>query len=239
MNKFDFKKCLTYRVTQMNALTNTIMQIIAEPHNDILHRLQYQAGHYIEIALDEHQHRPFSIANAPLGTGHLEFHIRHTPSNDFIQALFDHIEKTGEIRVAGPFGQCTFPQNDSPILFIAGGTGFAPHKALIEFALAKNKTNPLHLIWGASTFSDLYLHESTLKWQQHVPHFHYTPVLTNAPTLPHWQGEIGRVQDTISEQFHDLSEHSIFIAGPFEMVQTVRQCVLALGAKPENIHSDI
>ena len=35
-----------------------------------------------------------------------------------------------------------------PILFIAGGTGFAPVKAMIEQLLANSDLRPFELFWG-------------------------------------------------------------------------------------------
>lgn len=240
MNQQQQTKLYHYNVVRIEALTDTILQVFAEPQSD-KDKLDYQAGQYIEIHLDG-QARPFSIANAPLGSGRLEFHLRHSLDNDFINQLFSQLEKSNELIISGPLGNCTFPDNDKPILFIAGGTGFAPYKALIEYALAKHKSNPVHLVWGANNLSDLYLHSIAEKWQQHIEHFDYLPSLLSAPSDGHWQGNIGYVTDVIKDRFADgdaIKHFSIYIAGPFEMIEQTKKTLCNLGAERSQIFTDI
>ncbi len=82
------------------------------------------------------------------------------------------------MRIEGPLGSFFLREDsDKPIILIAGGTGFAPIKGLIEHALHIGITRPMKLYWGAKNRAGLYMNELP----KHGPPTHgiaYTPVLS-------------------------------------------------------------
>lgn len=229
---------MLYRVNLIKPLTDTVLQLLLQPSND--ERLNYTAGQYIEIQLSDGDHCPFSIANAPLGAHQIELHVRHTSDNPFTVKLFDEIKQHGEINITGPFGQCTYhnPKNH-PTILLAGGTGFAPIKAIIEHALAEGEHSPMHLYWGAKNVSDLYLDSLTEHWHRLVEHFTYTPVLSAAEHPQQWHGQHGFIQDILAQDYTDLSAHQIYAAGPPDMVFAAHKICLQLGLDKQRFYSDM
>ena len=98
-------------------------------------RLQYLAGQYIDFLLKDGRRRSFSLATAPEDDALLELHIRHVPGGLFSDQLFNQYKGREILRFEGPFGAFHLrDDSDKPIIFVAGGTGFAPIKAVIEHA---------------------------------------------------------------------------------------------------------
>ena len=130
-------------------------------------------------------------------------------------------------------GECNVSRlhANKPILFIAGGTGFAPIKAMIEQLLAEGDARPIELCWGARSQGDLYMDNKALYWQSHVDHFHYFPLVSenNSMSLVDW---------VIARHAQALSEWQIVISGPFDMAYSIRDKLLAQGILPESIFSD-
>ena len=123
-------------------------------------RLQYLAGQYIDLLLKDGRRRSFSLATSPHDDALLELHVRHVPGGHFTNQLFSEYKGREILRFEGPLG--TFflrEESDKPIIFVAGGTGFAPIKGIIEHALhrAIDATRPMVLYWGARAQRDLYL----------------------------------------------------------------------------------
>ena len=110
-------------VESINPLTDSILQLILTPHDYI----DYQAGQYLQIVSDN-EPLSYSIANAPLGSHKYELHIRHSRDNPSNQWLLAEIKRTGSVTIQLPLGACDLSHlhPNKPILFIAGGTGFAP-----------------------------------------------------------------------------------------------------------------
>src|SRR5207237_8525074 len=121
-------------------------------------RLQFLAGQYIDILKNDGQRRSFSMANPPHDDQLLQLHVRKAPGGAFSRYVFEEMKERALLRVEGPLG--TFylrEESDKPLIFVAGGTGFAPVKALIEHAFHKGFEQPMVLYWGARSRKDLYM----------------------------------------------------------------------------------
>ena len=100
-------------------------------------RLNRLPGQYLDVLLEDGSRRPFSIANGPQAEGMIELHVRHVAGGGFTSWVSDVLKEGDTLRIEGPFG--TFvPREDSerPMVFMAGGTGFAPVKAIVEHFIA-------------------------------------------------------------------------------------------------------
>jgi CDP-4-dehydro-6-deoxyglucose reductase len=112
-------------------------------------RLQYLAGQYIDFLLKDGKRRSFSLATPPHDDSLLELHIRHVPGGLFSDPLFTHYKGREILRFEGPLGSFYLREDsDKPIVFVAGGTGFAPIKAIIEHALHHRIDRQMVLYWG-------------------------------------------------------------------------------------------
>lgn len=221
-------KLIQADVERITPLTNSILQLILAPQEYI----DYQAGQYLQI-ISGKEAFCYSIANAPLGSHKYELHIRHTPDNPYNQPLLAEIKRKGSVTIRLPFGTCDLSHLDpnKPILFIAGGTGFAPIKAMIEQLLAEGEARAFELFWGARSQSDLYMNDKVIEWQNHVPHFQYFSQLSDTSTQTLASMVLARHQQ-------DINNWQIVISGPFDMVYSTRDHLLEKGALPANLFSD-
>jgi CDP-4-dehydro-6-deoxyglucose reductase, E3 len=145
---------------QKNLLGQDVLQLLLELDLAV----HYLAGQYLEFVLEDGKRRPFSIANAPNANGVLELHVRKVAGGGFTQALFEQSALGQVFQLDLPHG--TFvprASSDRPILFVAGGTGFAPVKALLEQFQISEPNRQIHLYWQAS-FDARYgsVHEAVL-----------------------------------------------------------------------------
>jgi CDP-4-dehydro-6-deoxyglucose reductase, E3 len=157
----------------------------------------------------------------------------------FTEHVFTTMQERDLLRLRGPLG-IFFLREDStrPILLVAGGTGFAPIKAIIEHALAANIQRPLHLYWGVRARRDLYRHALAESWAQAYPQFRYTPVLSEPMPDDHWTGRTGFVHEVVAADHTDLSGHAVYGSGPPPMIEAIKQSFFARGLPPEQLHYD-
>lgn len=223
-------KNIKARVDKVVPLTNSILQIMLTPEEFI----NYKSGQYLKINLDDKE-LSYSIANAPLGARNYELHIKHIKDNPLHIKLIEEIRTRGFLNITLPFGTCHIDnlRSDLPITFIAGGTGFAPVKAMIEQKLFVNDALKLELFWAVRTKSDLYMEDLIFNWQSHVENFKYFTVLS----------QTGRkiLQDKIFARHsvqEDFKAMQFVISGPFEFACDIKEWLLQLGAIKENLFSD-
>lgn len=216
------------QVETITPLTDSIMQLVLAPEQYV----DYQAGQYLQI-LFAGEEFSYSIANAPLGSHKYELHIRHSQDNAYSQSLFAHIKQEGSVQLRLPFGECSIEHLDPqrPIVFMAGGTGFAPVNAMIEQLLTTSDPRPFELFWGARSQSDLYMDEKVATWQHHVSRFHYFSLLSekNKETL---------ASLVLTKHARDINDWQIVISGPFDMVYSSRDKLVEHGVSTKHLFSD-
>ena len=119
------------------------------------------------------------------------------------------------LRIEGPLGNF-YLREDSPrpIIFVAGGTGFAPIKAIMQHAIAERITTPMHLYWGVRSQRDLYLDALPRSWAERYHHIRYTPVLSEPLPDDAWRGAQGFVTNMVLQDYPALHEFD----EPFEIV---------------------
>jgi CDP-4-dehydro-6-deoxyglucose reductase len=222
------EKIIKAHVEQIAPLTDSIMQLVLTPEEYV----DYYAGQYLQILFGEEAFS-YSIANAPLGSHKYELHIRHSIENPYNQRLFAYIKEHGSVMISLPFGECSLECLDEhkPILFIAGGTGFAPIKAMIEQLLSNGDQRAFELFWGARMQNDLYMDEKVNSWQTHVSRFKYFSSLSEENTEP-------LVSIVLGRHPKDLEDWQIVISGPFDMVYSTRDALVQHGVPVENLFSD-
>ncbi|WP_415035521.1 CDP-6-deoxy-delta-3,4-glucoseen reductase [Azonexus sp.] len=197
--------------------------------------LAFHAGQYIDILLKDGRKRSFSLANAPGAAELLELHIRHVPGGFFTEALFANAKVRDILRFSGPHGGF-YVQNPErkPLILLAGGTGFAPIKAIVEHSLRTQESTPLYIYWGARRPIDLYQHALASQWAAEHAHIRYIPVLSDALPEDAWNGRSGFVHHAVLNDFPDLSGHQVYACGAPAMIDAARRDCINQCALPEN-----
>ena len=207
------------------------------PAND---RLQYLAGQYVDFLLRDGRRRSFSIATAPEDDTLLDLHIRHVPGGYFSGQLFNEFKGREILRIEGPLGNFFLREDsDKPIIFVAGGTGFAPIKAVIEHAFHHGVDRQMVLYWGVRSRADLYLPDLPAGWQRQHANFTFIPVLSDPLPDDRWPGRTGFVHKAVMTDFTDLAGYQIYACGGPAMIDAARREFTGLRAlPPEAFYAD-
>ncbi|MCK5896932.1 MAG: CDP-6-deoxy-delta-3,4-glucoseen reductase [Cocleimonas sp.] len=230
-------KILPARVASLHKLSHDVMEMkLTLPKGK---RLPFYAGQYIEFLLRDNKRRAFSLANTPTDDEYLVLHIRLVENGYFTTHTFNEMQEKALVRICGPLGTFFLRENAKrPLIFIAGGTGFAPIKSMLEQLLNEKSTREVHLYWGVRAKRDLYSNELAEKWAQEHQHIHYTPVLSDANEQDQWQGRKGLVHEVVAHDFADLSGHDVYIAGPPPMILAAKEVFNQQGLPDDQLFSD-
>ena len=229
-------KIFPVKVQKKAFLAPDVVQIFLKPPAS--ERLQFLAGQYIDILLKDGRRRSFSLANAPHDDDLLELHIRHVEDGDFTGFVCDELQEKSILRIEGPLGHFYLREESiRPLIFVAGGTGFAPIKGIIEHALSEGLQQPMYLYWGVRDGKDLYLGELPRKWATEHPNFHFVPVYSQ-PSHG-LEGRTGYVHQAVAEDFSPgLDHYEVYASGPPVMVHACFDAFLALGLPADHYYSD-
>jgi len=229
------RRQLTLRVIDKILLGQDVARLLlATAPGEQLRRLP---GQYLDVLLDDGRRRAFSIANAPHADEPIELHVRRVAGGGFTGDVFEKLPIGASLRVEGPLG--TFvPREDSerPMLLMAGGTGFAPIKALIEHFLGLGTRRAMTLYWGARVPADLYLRALPERWARDVASFRFVPVLSDCGQAD--GSRDGLVHEALLEDHPDLSGHDVYMSGPPAMIDAGRRWFVEAGLPEERLYFD-
>ncbi|HCW17184.1 2Fe-2S iron-sulfur cluster-binding protein [Achromobacter sp.] len=220
-------------VVSIDDLTHDIKRFRIRPDGGAL---AFSAGQYADIGFGELPSRSYSMANRP-GDPELEFHIRRVPGGAVSDYAHTVVKVGDRVALEAPRGASHLREHHGgPMLCIAGGSGLAPIKSIVDTALAHGARQAIHIYFGARTERDLYLVDYFEALARQHANLVFTPVLSQARTPSRRQGV---VTQAVAEDLRNLANWKAYIAGPPPMVDAAMEIVFAQGMKPEDVHADV
>jgi sulfhydrogenase subunit gamma (sulfur reductase) len=194
----------------------------------------FSAGQFIELSVPRVGESTFCIASAPSDTGYIECSIKKVGR---VTEAIHMLEVGNKIGIRGPYGNC-FPMETlkgKNLIFVGGGIGLAPLRALIREVLHKrSEFEDLMLIYGARTVSDLVYKDELEEWTKRSD---LKTVLTVDPggQSESWNGKVGFVP-AILRDVSPIRENSVVITcGPPIMIKFVLLTLREMGFNPSQI----
>lgn len=193
----------------------------------------YRAGQAVRIGpADAGTRVPYSIASAPGETardGRLEFLIKVHDDGRWGDG-FEVPRRGTPLAVRGPEGQFVLPEpvEEKRLLFIAGGTGIAPLRAMIRQSLLTLKPRPLmRLLYSARTSAD-FAYAGELREMARRGEIELTLTATRESSS-RWRGSRGRIAADQLRTLVDDPATLCFVCGPAAMVDDVPATLRRLG----------
>ncbi|MGB5639343.1 MAG: FAD-binding oxidoreductase, partial [Sedimenticolaceae bacterium] len=228
-------RMLPCRVHAVDHLSHDVVRLLLKLPDG--QRLQFRAGQYLDFLLADGRRRAFSVANAPHDDEFIELHIRHVDGGEFTDWVFSQMKERTILRIQAPLGTFTLDEaSDRPMIFMGGGTGFAPLKGQIEHAFEVGVDRRMVFYWGVRSVRDLYLPDLPAQWARDHANFSFVPVLSEPD--PDWVGRSGWVHEAVVADIPDLSGHDLYMAGPPPMVNAAREAFRAAGMPDQQMHYD-
>ena len=229
-------------------LTSDIMKLVIETENEVEHAAL--PGMWAELSIEGlDRPRSYSFASAPKNENNKEFtfFIRKVPGGKFTEWLFDEQRDLKQsVTINGPFGSFYLREKPTPIICIAGGSGLAPIKSLLEGGVLEQIKRDVVFLFGARTQDDLYcvneLENLKNNWNKEYK-FDFIPVLNMEPEDSNWQGGRGFVTDYFEKEYIeknkvDISTWQGYLCGPPPMVDAASELLQKHGIKSDEIFYD-
>lgn len=201
----------------------------------------FTAGQYANLRFDDLPSRDYSMANTP-DQPVLEFHIRLVPGGTVTPFVREQVKAGDAVGVEGPFGTSYLrDKHTGPILALAGGSGLAPIKSIVETALAGGKRQPIALYFGVRAERDLYCETELRALAAAHGNFRFVPVLS-APDGP-TSRRTGFLADAIRTDLEAAGPAALdgakaYLAGPPVMVESAVSALAELGVRRQDCHAD-
>jgi len=196
-------------------------------------KFEYLPGQYIQLIVKGNR-RSYSIANAHSSYQGIELHIRKIENGLFSGFLFNELKLDQLLRLEGPLGSFFVRDGEAPIIFLAGGTGFAPVKAMVEELISRQSRREIYVYWGSSKES-LFYSDLPEEWVLEKNIVRYVSVLS---ANNDWNGRKGLVHEAVLEDIKDLGGFEVYASGSSAMIEAARASFISKGLKASDFHSD-
>lgn len=188
--------------------------------------------------------RSYSVANAPRPDGEMTFFVTAVPDGPTSRWLAHDAAVGDRLLASGPYG--TFvadAEHHGPTLYLAGGSGLAPVRSLLEAAVESGATRGREpaqrhtLVFSGRTPEDVIDEEELTELARTQPGFDYVRTLTRvaegAAPPP-----LGRVPEVLPALLPDLTDHAVYIAGSPGFVDACTRTVQQLGVGAGRLHTE-
>ena len=196
----------------------------------------FEAGQYVTVhrEIDGVQtSRAFSIASPPGRLSTIELSVRRMPDGSFVEWMLDHLKPGDVLSISGPDGDFVHdPITDTnELVLIAGGSGIAPFRAMVEDVLDRGRPIDLTLIYGTRTADDVIFRAGLEALAMAHPERFRMALVVSDPEGA-WAGQTGLIDtDCILRNVPAaaLPRKTFFLCGPAEMCALAERSLVELG----------
>jgi len=202
-------------------------------------RARFRAGQYLQVLLPDGSRRSYSMANPPHENDGLLLHVRQLPDGRFSRQGAT-LQPGKPLTVDLPHGSFMLQDEDTrPLVFVAGGTGFAPIKSMLDDLLKRGPRRRATLLWAVRRREHLYAMAAVQRWQRLLPGFRFLAAISDEAAPTEVPATAGMAHEALPGLCPTLAGHALYCCGAPPMVAAVRQAALALGLAASDFHADL
>ncbi|MFI4912479.1 MAG: NADH:ubiquinone reductase (Na(+)-transporting) subunit F [Sedimentisphaeraceae bacterium JB056] len=205
--------------------------------------LDYIPGQYVQLTTPSDIEgypsvtRTFSIASDPSDKSYFELIIKRTPNGNCTRYLFEKIEEGTELEFMGPDGDFRLTCNDSPMIFIAGGSGMSAIRCLLMEMRRTNCKRKTTYFFGAPTPEGLYMLDEMSAFENELSEFKFVPCVQTDPACQ-WKGAKGLVTQVVSSCYDKCNEAEAYLCGAPGMINASIPVLETIGVDKSRIYYD-
>jgi NAD(P)H-flavin reductase len=222
------------RIVEHERIGWDLAKITVQPSEPI----PYRAGQYVSVETPQRPRlwRYLSPANAPRSDGAMNFHVRAVEGGWVSRAIVAHSRVGDTWRIGPLLGRMHVdPASGRELLMVAGGTGVAPVKALLEDIAARPRRPRTHVFLGGRTWDDLYDITSLRRLSYSDTWLDVIPVVEKDG------GDTGAERGTLADvvtRYGAWADHDVLVCGSPAMVRATVSRMLVAGTPLDRIMYD-
>jgi len=230
------------RVEKITDLTYDIKEVrlvLVDPAT-----ISFRPGQYVQFAIPpygkslETVYRAYSIATTPSEDAAMEFVIRRVPNGVATTYIFDELKEGDALTVNGPYGQFVLTDTDAEMIFVAGATGIAPVRSMLQTLVEQNSERKATLFFGVVGTRDLFYIDLLRSLEQKLRNFTFMPAISKKTPEDDWQGETGLITEVIDKHVQQGTQSECYLCGSPGMIDACVKVLKAKGVPEDKVFFD-
>lgn len=197
--------------------------------------MEFQAGQYVQLESKKYPKskqivsRAYSMANSPAKNTIVELIIRRVPDGIMTTFIHDYCRKDEQIILTGPYGDFFIRDTEADMIFVAGGSGIAPFKGILEDLSKKECKRRIVFFFGARTVKDLFLVDAMREYEKKMADFTFLPVISQPQESPEWKGLTGYIPPYLEKHLRDPDNTEGYLCGSPALIAVTEKRMKELG----------
>ncbi|HCM15423.1 MAG: FAD-binding oxidoreductase [Candidatus Cloacimonadales bacterium] len=206
--------------------------------------IDFKAGQYVQLETEPYEKvkqkvmRAYSISSKPQINDRIQLIIRLVPEGICSTWVHKYLKVGDKVNFTGPYGDFYLRDTDADILFVAGGSGKAPIKSMLEHLREIGTNRKMTYFFGARTTKDLYLTDEFRAFEDVFEQFEYVPVLSHTLPEENWNGKTGFVMPYFKDAIRDPKNTEAYLCGSPGMINAVTKSLIEYGLSEDKIYYD-
>jgi Na+-transporting NADH:ubiquinone oxidoreductase subunit F len=230
------------KVSGIRDLTYDIKEItlkLIEPDE-----IKFRAGQFILFRIPPYELarvpllRAYSISNPCHICDQVQLEIRKVPNGIGTTYIFNHLREGEEVAIIGPHGDMHLQDTERDIIFIAGGSGMAPIRAMLHDMRRKGINRKARYFFGARCKKDIFLTDEMEELQRDMPGFRFIPALSEPQPGEEWDGETGLITDVVARNVTSVENTEAYLCGSPGMIGACLKVLTGKGMPQDLIFYD-
>ena len=206
--------------------------------------IDFIPGQYIQLLSPpyakgiEEVYRAYSIASDRQNKNSIELIIRFVPGGICTTYCFNYLKVGDDVKMNGPYGDFYLSNTDTPIVFIAGGTGMAPIRSILYQMVETNCQRYATFYFGSNKVKELFLLNQMVNFEKQLPNLKFVPVVASPDKDEKWDGQQGLVTQAVQRDLKNAHEHEAYLCGSPGMIDASIDVLKKLGMPEQNVYFD-
>lgn len=195
----------------------------------------FRAGQHINIIVDSdgvRHHRTFTVSSTPAQwrtDGTITLTIKRLSGGRITNWMHDHLNTGATIGISDAFGDFDLPASQTPLLYIAGGSGITPVLSHLATLADSGYSAPVSLLYYVRTEADVIganiLNDLAARW----------PALTVNVFHTEAGDDTQRLNPAHFNSVSELSERQVYLCGPKGLMEIVNELLQPFGLRDDQI----
>jgi Na+-transporting NADH:ubiquinone oxidoreductase subunit F len=212
--------------------------------------LSFKPGQYLQLVVPpygevkETVQRAYSLSSVPADSARAELLIRLVPGGIATTWVHQRLKVGDRVQLIGPFGEFGIKDTDAVMVCVAGGSGMAPFKSMLNH-IAANGAYPAKEIWyffGAKAKRDMFYLDEMAELERRLPRFHFVPALSEPKPEDDWQGPVGLITNVLDSYLKEKLPQGRpmegYLCGSPGMIDACNKVLAANGIAADKIYYD-
>ncbi len=219
------------KVVQIRTETESTKTFILKPN---FHWKEFKPGQHVLVTHPvggKLLSRYYSLTSIP-GESLVSITVKKQPNGIFSNHLHSNLQVGSILELGSPEGEFVLPSHNSPMLWVAGGSGITPFFSMIQYLSSLSLNRDITLLYYSTTEKEMIFSQELQSISKNLPNLKIHLILTNESNPKFHNGFLNQSQ--LETLCPDYQNREVYVCGPSGLQSVLESLVDSSKIRREN-----